>query len=552
MRSESLRDRAVEVIGSLRAASGPLTWVGLILLVDALACAAGIGLDGRTITGVPAWLKPAKFGASSGIYCLTMAWLLGRMAAVALGLAVRTGERSRILRILPLPIPAAVLFLPLIAEQATNGHLLAVLADPGLVADPAPQAGLLGLPDQVATVLQLAAGWPSWAVDAWTGLTAPLGFGTGLSAAFVWALGVPLLLLALIGLFWPKQSVPIRVGVFGVGGLLAAVLATRLQLVSSGGTPIPVWPGAGLSLAWLAVLEAAVCGLDRLAAAATLPGRGGDRHAPARVRAGGSAIVGFTAVVAMLTAVSPVLVGVLLGSAQVRSTGTATVPALVAAEGLATPELGMLTLTAQADGGYRSLLTRGQGRTLETLSTLQTTAGFGESGGLTRLAAGLVQPTGDDLSASLDAYRIGYVLLRSSPGATTAIAEARGALGANPILSVVSTTTAGTLYRFDDLKTTGSFRLLQAPSNTGSPVGVAVLLIQAIVFGLTALLALPTSRITQRFRPVQALHAPKADVRTTTAPVHPEPVMIRTPEQAMARELQSASSRQPEEVGSWR
>jgi GT2 family glycosyltransferase len=475
---------------------------------------------------------------------LLVAWL----AAVALGLAVRTGERSRIIRILPLPIPTAALFLPLIAEQATNGHPLAVLADPGLVAEPAAQAHLLSLPDQVATVLQLAAGWPSWATDAWTGLTAPLGLGAGTAAVLVWALGVPLLLLALIGLFWPKQSIPIRVGVFGVGGLLVAVLATRLQLVSSGGTPIPVWPGAGLSLAWLAVLEAAVCGLDRLAAAAVLPLRR-EGTPPAKVRAGGAATVGFTAAVAMLAAVSPVLVGVLLGSADVKPSGIATVPALVAAEGRVTPDLGMLTLTAQADGGYRSLLTRGQGQTLETLSTLQTTAGFGESGGLARLAAGLVQPTGDDLSASLDAYRIGYVLLRSSPGATTALADARGALGANPILSVVSTTEDGTLYRFDDLRTTGPIRLLRGPSNTGSPVGVVVLLLQAIVFGLTALLALPTSALTQRFRPVQAVRAPRADTRTI---VMKEPAMIRTPEQAMARELQAAGPRQPEEVGSWR
>jgi hypothetical protein len=215
-----------------------------------------------------------------------------------------------------------------------------------------------------------------------------------------------------------------------------------------------------------------------------------------------------------------------------------------------TPDLGMLTLTAQADGSYRSALTRGQGRTLEMLSTLQTTAGFGDSPGLSRLAAGLVQPTGDDLGAALNAYRIGYVLLKPGAGATTALSDARGALGANPILSVVSTTSAGTLYRFDDLRTTGSIRLLRGPGNTGSPLGVAVLLIQAIVFGITALLALPTSRITQRFRPVQALAAPRDDVRTTV--VRPQPVMIRTPEQAMARELQAAAPRQAEEVGSWR
>ena len=70
-----------------------------------------------------------------------------------------------------------------------------------------------------------------------------------------------------------------------------------------------------------------------------------------------------------------------------------------------------------------------------------------------------MQPTGDDLAASLNAYRIGYVLLQGGAGAQSALAEARGALGANPLLSVVSTTADGTLYRFDDLRTTGPIRL---------------------------------------------------------------------------------------------
>ncbi|MGN6445346.1 glycosyltransferase [Amnibacterium sp.] len=547
------RRRPLRVIGGLLWAAAPTLVVALdsgrisgvlvhlaapFLLLAAFkvrsswTASAWLGLLGALIAAASPSLLPLLF----------IAWLV----AVVVGLVVRSGERSRIVRILPVPIPTAVLFLPLVAEQLAHGRLIGVLADPGPVVPPGAQPDLLGLPTQIARVLQLAAGWPTWAMQAWEGLTGPLGFGTGLSAAFVWALGVPLLLLAVIGLFWPKQSVPIRIGMFGVGGLVMAVLATRIEVVSVGGTPVSAWPGAGLSLAWLAVLEAAVCGLDRLAAAGALPARAQVRT-PKRVRAGGAAAVGFTAAAAMLAAVSPVLVGVLLGTSEVRAGTAATVPALVAAEGRAIPELGMLTLTAQSDGAYRSLLTRGQGRTLESLSTLQSTDAFGDSPGLTRLAAGLVQPTGDDLAASLDAYRIGYVLLRSDgAGATTPLAAARGALGANPLLSVVSTTDSGTLYRFDDLKTTGAVRLLSGPSNTGSPIGLLVLLVQAIVFALTGLLALPTSRITQRFRPVAVVRAPKADVRTV-AP-RPEPI-IRTPEQAMAREF---APRQAEEVGSWR
>src|SRR5215470_11926985 len=53
----------------------PLTATCLIMLVAFVASAAGVFLDHRVITGVPAWLKPAKFAVSTAIYCGTLAWL---------------------------------------------------------------------------------------------------------------------------------------------------------------------------------------------------------------------------------------------------------------------------------------------------------------------------------------------------------------------------------------------------------------------------------------------------------------------------------------------
>src|SRR3954470_13336897 len=46
-----------------------------IMLGALLASAVGIVVDQRTITGVPAWLKPAKFAASTAIYTATLAWV---------------------------------------------------------------------------------------------------------------------------------------------------------------------------------------------------------------------------------------------------------------------------------------------------------------------------------------------------------------------------------------------------------------------------------------------------------------------------------------------
>lgn len=48
-------------------------FVSLVLLLIALI---GLLVDSRAITGAPAWLKPAKFGASSAIYLFTMAFMV--------------------------------------------------------------------------------------------------------------------------------------------------------------------------------------------------------------------------------------------------------------------------------------------------------------------------------------------------------------------------------------------------------------------------------------------------------------------------------------------
>ncbi len=59
----------------LRAGSPVLT-AGALLMCAALAASLiGMLVDPRTITGAPAWLKPAKFAVSTAIYMLTLAWI---------------------------------------------------------------------------------------------------------------------------------------------------------------------------------------------------------------------------------------------------------------------------------------------------------------------------------------------------------------------------------------------------------------------------------------------------------------------------------------------
>jgi hypothetical protein len=59
-----------------------------VMMRMAAVCAAllgvsliGLVVDDRVITGAPAWLKPAKFGASTAIYLLTMTWMVRDLPA---------------------------------------------------------------------------------------------------------------------------------------------------------------------------------------------------------------------------------------------------------------------------------------------------------------------------------------------------------------------------------------------------------------------------------------------------------------------------------------
>ena len=57
--------------------NAPLTAAGLLMLAALAAALAGLRFDPRVIIGAPAWLKPAKFAASTAIYMFTLAWMFG-------------------------------------------------------------------------------------------------------------------------------------------------------------------------------------------------------------------------------------------------------------------------------------------------------------------------------------------------------------------------------------------------------------------------------------------------------------------------------------------
>lgn len=55
--------------------SAALTATSVLMLAALVAACIGLLLDPRSITGAPAWLKPAKFAISTAIFSGTIAWL---------------------------------------------------------------------------------------------------------------------------------------------------------------------------------------------------------------------------------------------------------------------------------------------------------------------------------------------------------------------------------------------------------------------------------------------------------------------------------------------
>src|ERR1051326_9298772 len=53
-----------------------LTLFGVAMILTCIGTLVGIVVDHHVITGLPAWVKPAKFAISLGVYTFTFLWLL--------------------------------------------------------------------------------------------------------------------------------------------------------------------------------------------------------------------------------------------------------------------------------------------------------------------------------------------------------------------------------------------------------------------------------------------------------------------------------------------
>jgi GT2 family glycosyltransferase len=389
--------------------------------------------------------------APSLIPLMVVAWL------VSLAVGWRHAHRR-----IAIPLPAIALFAPLVVSQFGRGTPLAILADPGV-----PSA------TRAPSALQLAAGSPLPDWNGWLATTDALGL-----AATVLPIALAVLVLpvgvtavgALLGRRWHLAATALG---FALLAYVTAFATTHIALSGVGSTTTIVWPGSALTVYWFALVIAAAVGLD------TLP-----RLAPG---------LGVLAAGLLGVAVAPTFAGMYLQTADIEPTDGRVISAYVNAEAQANPDVGTLVIVPERDGSLAVSLERGQGSTLDDQSTLDATAlDLSASGrALTTLAGNLASRSGFDPRPDLRRLGVSFILLgdgADSGPARSVHARAVGSIGQNALFKSIGDTNNGVLWHYEGrVDRPGSGSTAVATTHTLVLVGLG------IVFGATALLAIPTA-----------------------------------------------------------
>ncbi|RDV45542.1 hypothetical protein DOE76_06850 [Leifsonia sp. ku-ls] len=427
------------------------------------------------------WAASATTGllAAATVACAPI--LIPALVIAWIAAIVFAGRRAA--RIVLIPLPAVVLFAPLVWQQATRGAWLSVLADPGVPVDA-----------RQTPAWQLALGFPDGVLGGWHQVATSLMLPTAAANIVVPILLAPLGILAILALFLRGTVRAIVALLVALTGFLTAVAALHLQLAVTGGTVVPIWPGSALSLYWIGLVGAAVLALSALGRAAVYPA--------------------WVAIVTLAVVIVPVGIASLNGTAVVAESDGRTMPAVVTAKAATQPRVGTLRIVPQPDGGIRADLVRGSGSTLDGQSTLADTERRLTAGqeDLAQLAGNLASRSGYDATTQLKKLGIDFVLLAPSE---TALGEADAsaaeatrsraavAMDANPVLSSVGTTASGRLWAFDS-GTSEVPAAARIPADAGGIWRLVVLLVQGIVIGVTLLIAIPTSRSADRVSELSA------------------------------------------------
>lgn len=455
--------------GSVRALAA-IVWAVAPMFLSALAEGRPGAVLAHVLLG---WLVFAALGAAtSWAAAATASLLFAAVIAAAPSLApalvlawlvgIAVSGRAAV-RLAGLPIPALALALPLVVEQVRRGTPLGLLADPGV-----PVVG------PIPTAWQLALGLPAGGWGGWEEIVRAV---TPLDPRWVAsALLVPLVLAALAAVLTSDVRRAVLTLATALAGFATAVAATRLSVATVGIEAVPVWSGAGLSLAWLGLILAAVAFLHAL-------------------RRGAPVLSGIVALITIV-AIVPSIVAISTGAVPLRPAGERTLPAYVVAQADSDPRVTTLRMEPEPDGGIRATLEHGTGATLDDQSTLHQTRAqlTDDEQELATIAGNLASRSGFDSQAAVREFGVAFVLLAAAADddreATQAEERARTALDGNPALVAVGETDFGTLWRFAETEPDAA--AARVPADAGGWLATVITIVQLVVIGATLLLSIPT------------------------------------------------------------
>lgn len=388
---------------------------------------------------------------------------LGLLWATALVIVLTRGWFHGAVRLLWMLAPTAVLFAPLVIWQVRGGNLWAIFADPGLA-----WAGPQVAADSAGRLL-LATGFPTSDLAGWTEVIDP--------AVAVWAplLIVPIALLALAAAIAPRWGAGITLLGIAMTGQATAFVAVGVVVSFAHGVPVEIWPGTGLSLAWVGVVGAALVTLDT---AVTLP----------NLRVAAVTVAGL----ALALCAVPALTALHTDRTVLTDGPESTLPAFVAAEAKGDREIATLMLIPQNDGALAAEVVWGASETLGAQTTMLSTATTPQGTDISALSVDLLSTRTFDAAAELAAHGIHFVLLdqvetEESDAARAFRVAAITALDQRAGFVKVGATDKGVLWR---LEATPSERV--GLSNVQEGTATAVTTLQLIVLFAALLLAIPT------------------------------------------------------------
>jgi hypothetical protein len=262
--------------------------------------------------------------------------------------------------------------------------------------------------------------------------------------------------------------------------MATAFAAAGVAVAFSQSLAIALWPGSGLSLAWLGALGGALAALDAgLAPRLRL------------ARAAAAAVV----LIAVVVLAVPSLTALSRGTATIANGPESTLPAFVAAQGRDQPDVGTIVLTPQPESGVAAQIVWGGSETLGGQTTLLSTRtdASAQDADVAELAADLVTSSAEDVVAELAQDGVGFILLAPSPGEETAAARtmrlsATTALNQRDTLDAVGQTAKGELWRVIE-------DVAPRPQEPAAVVASARLIgiAQLAVIAIALLLAMPTA-----------------------------------------------------------